>query len=180
MKLSTKDMIVCGIFASITAILSQISIPLPFTTVPLTMQVFAVALSGVILGAKKGFISQIIYIIIGAIGMPVFAQMNGGIGAIVGPTGGFILGFPFMSLVIGYFSEKFKSHLYIVVGMLIGLVIDYAIGTLMFSSVMKMSIDKSLMACVIPFIPVDLLKIGLATMVGVSVTKRVGVGIKSC
>lgn len=180
MKLSTKDMIICGIFASITAILSQISIPLPFTTVPLTMQVFAVALSGIILGTKKGFISQIIYILIGAIGMPVFAQMSGGMGVIVGPTGGFILGFPFMALVIGYFSEKFKSSLYIIVGMIIGLIIDYTIGTLMFSSVTNMDLNKSLMACVIPFIPVDLLKVGMATVAGVSVSKRVKVGAKSC
>lgn len=180
MKLNTREIIMCGLFAGITSILSQISIPIPFTTVPLTMQIFAVALSGLILGAKNGFISQLIYILIGIIGMPVFAQMTGGINIVMGPTGGFILGFPIMALVIGYFSEKFKKTIYIVIGMILGLSIDYLIGTIMFTSITNMTFTQGIMACVIPFIPIDLIKIGLATFVGSTVSKRVKVEARSC
>ena len=180
MKLSTKDLIICAIFASITAILSQISIPLPFTTVPLTMQVFAVALTGVVLGSKKAFISQLIYVFIGAIGIPVFSQMSGGIAIITGPTGGFILGFPIMAATIGYFTEKFKYPTYILVGMIIGLFLDYIVGTAMFSLVTKMAFNQAIKACVLPFIPIDIIKILLATYVGISALKRVKVNLKSC
>ncbi len=108
MKLKTKELVICSIFASLTAILTQISIPLP--AVPLTMQVFAVALCGLVLGKRLGFISQIIYVLLGTIGLPVFAQFSGGIGIILGPTGGFILSFPIIAFVVGYFSEKFKFY----------------------------------------------------------------------
>ncbi|MGL6104991.1 biotin transporter BioY [Romboutsia sp.] len=180
MKMSTKELIICGLFASITSILAQISIPLPFTTVPLTMQVFAVALCGLILGPKLGFISQVIYILIGAIGMPVFAQMSGGISSIIGRTGGFILSFPIVALVVGYFSKKYSSLPMIVVGMILGLITSYTIGTLQFTLIMKVSFIEGLTLCVIPFVLVDLMKIGLATIIGVSVSKRVGMGMKTC
>ncbi|RDY25225.1 biotin transporter BioY [Romboutsia weinsteinii] len=174
-KLSTKDLIMCSIFASIAAILSQISIPLPFTTVPLTMQLFAVALSGLVLGAKRGFISQIIYILIGAVGMPVFAQMTGGLNIMVGPTGGFIIGFPFMVYIIGYFRERFESNIMTVIGLIIGLIIDYLIGTLMFCFITKMTFMQGIMACVAPFVIVDFIKLGLAMVLGNRLIKRVGV-----
>lgn len=177
-RLSTNDIIMCGLFAGITAILSQISIPLPFTTVPLTMQIFAVALCGLILGPKNGFISQIIYILMGSIGMPVFAEMTAGINIIIGPTGGFILGFPLMALVIGYFSNKFRKRRFIIIGMIIGLIIDYLIGTMMFTFITKMTFTQGLMACVIPFIPIDLIKIGLASLVGITVYKRINIGAR--
>lgn len=172
MKLSTKEIIICALFSAITALLAQISIPIPFTTVPLTMQVFAVAISGVLLGAKKGFISQIIYILIGSIGLPVFAQMRGGLGVVLGPTGGFILGFPLMALVIGYFSKKYNKLIYLLIGMIIGLIIDYLLGTILFTIVTKSTFIQGLMMCVVPFVFVDLIKIGLAAFVGVKLSKR--------
>lgn len=180
MKLTTKDLILCGIFASITAILSQISIPLPFTTVPLTMQIFAVMICGILLGPKLGFISQIIYILIGAIGMPVFAQMSGGISAIASPTGGFIISFPLVAIIVGYFSKKYNSVHLITLGMLIALVVSYAIGTLQFAFIMKMSFMEGLALCVIPFIAVDLIKIGLAVGIGVNLSKRINLGMRLC
>lgn len=180
MKLSTREIIMCGLFAGITSILSQISIPLPFTTVPLTMQIFAVSISGLILGPKNGFISQLIYILMGAIGMPVFAQMTGGINIVIGPTGGFILGFPIMALIIGYFSYKFKNTKYTILGMILGLSLDYLIGTMMFTFITKMTFTQGIIACVLPFIPIDLIKIGLAVAVGTSISKRVRIEVKSC
>lgn len=171
MKLDIKEIIICSLFSSITALLSQISIPIPFTTVPLTMQVFAVAISGVLLGSRKGFISQLIYLLMGSIGLPVFANMGGGLSIVLGPTGGFILGFPIMSLIIGYFSKQNKV-IYVLIGMIIGLIIDYLIGTILFTFITKSTFMQGLIMCVAPFILFDFIKIGLATTIGTTLSKR--------
>lgn len=178
MKLKVKDMVLVGLFAALTAVLSQISIPIPFTTVPLTMQIFAVALVGIILGAKNGFISMIIYLLLGSIGMPVFAELSGGIGILLGPTGGFLLGYPFMAFIIGFVSQRYHYKVYIFIGMILGLVVDYLMGTIIFSLAMRTSIYESLLMCVLPFILLDMIKIILATSVGITINKRIQVGVR--
>ena len=180
MNLKTQNIVICGLFAAITAVLAQISIPLPFTTVPLTMQIFAVALAGLLLGSKRGFVAILIYVLLGAIGLPVFAQMSGGLGVLLGPTGGFLLGCPFMAFVIGYVSERTSSKLYILLSMVLGLGVVYTTGTIMYSVVTNSTIGQSIMYCVVPFVVVDLIKLFLATSVGVLVSKRVNIGVKSC
>ena len=180
MNSKTQNIVICGLFAAITAVLAQISIPLPFTTVPLTMQIFAVALTGLLLGSKRGFVAILIYVLLGAIGLPVFAQMSGGLGVLLGPTGGFLLGCPFMAFVIGYISERTSSKLYILLSMVLGLVVVYITGTIMYSVVTNSTIKDSIMYCVVPFVVVDLIKLFLATSVGVLVSKRVNIGAKSC
>ena len=180
MNLKTQNIVICGLFAAITAVLAQISIPLPFTTVPLTMQIFAVALAGLLLGSKRGFVAILIYVLLGAIGLPVFAQMSGGLGVLLGPTGGFLLGCPFMAFVIGYISERTSSKLYILLSMVLGLGVVYITGTIMYSVVTNSTIKDSIMYCVVPFVVVDLIKLFLATSVGVLVSKRVNIGVKSC
>lgn len=177
MKLSTKEIIVCGLFASIAAVLSQVSIPIPFTNVPLTMQIFAIMLTGMILGPKLGFISQIIYVSLGIIGMPVYAQMSGGIGIVLGHTGGFILSFPIVALIVGYFTRKYNNSVGIYSGMMIGLICSYVIGTIQFCIITKMSFASGLMACVIPFIPLDIVKIILVYIVGKSINARIKLGV---
>lgn len=171
MKLTTKQLVICSLFASLTAILTQISIPL--SVVPLTMQVFAVALCGLVLGKSLGFISQVIYVLLGSIGLPVFAGFSGGLGIILGPTGGFILSFPIIAFVVGYFSEKFKSTLGIMFGMICSLLISYIIGTFQFCLVTNSDFIKGLTICVVPFIVVDIIKLSLATVVGKSILKRI-------
>ena len=180
MNLKTQNIVICGLFAAITAVLAQISIPLPFTTVPLTMQIFAVALAGLLLGSKRGFVAILIYVLLGAIGLPVFAQMSGGLGVLLGPTGGFLLGCPFMAFVIGYISERTSSKLYILLSMVLGLGVVYTTGTIMYSVVTNSTIKDSIMYCVVPFVVVDLIKLFLATSVGVLVSKRINIGVKSC
>lgn len=180
MNSKTQNIVICGLFAAITALLAQISIPLPFTTVPLTMQIFAVALTGVLLGSKKGFISILIYVLLGAIGLPVFAQMSGGLGVLFGPTGGFLLGCPFMAFVVGYISERTSSKLYILLSMVLGLIVVYAIGSIMYSLVTNSTIKQSIIYCVVPFVVVDSIKLLLATSVSALVSKRINIGVKSC
>lgn len=112
MEIKTLDIVYCGVFATITAILSQVSIPMP-AGVPLTLQTFAISLAGIILGSKRGFVSILVYVLIGTIGLPVFSGFSGGIGTIVGPTGGFILSFPIMSFIIGLVCKKTDNKILI-------------------------------------------------------------------
>ena len=118
MKVKILDIIYCGIFATITAILSQIAIPMP-GGVPLTLQTFAVSLVGILLGSRKGFLSMSVYVLMGLIGLPVFSGFSAGVGAIVGPTGGFILSFPIMSFIIGLVCERTDNKILIFLGMLL-------------------------------------------------------------
>ena len=173
MKLSTRQIILCGLFAALISILAQISIPLPFTTVPFTLQIFGIAITGLILGSKCGFISTLIYLILGAIGIPVFANFAGGISVLFGPTGGFLLGYPLMAFIIGYAKEKFNSNFIISISMILGLAIVYTLGTIMFSFITGNTILQSLIYCVVPFIAVDILKLILAYIIGETVCKRV-------
>ncbi|MEG0371258.1 MAG: biotin transporter BioY [Clostridium sp.] len=169
--LTTKELIICGLFASLTAICSQISIPLPFTPIPLTLQVFSVFLSAIILGPKLGSISQITYVLIGAIGMPVFANMTGGLQKIAGPTGGYILSFPITALVVGYFAMKPKLSMKIL-GVVLGMLITYAIGTTQLGLIADLNLTKSLMTGFIPFIPLDSIKVALALIIGIQIRTR--------
>ncbi|WP_195515073.1 biotin transporter BioY [Paraclostridium bifermentans] len=165
MKRKTLDIVYCGIFATITAILSQIAIPLP-GGVPLTLQTFAVSLVGILLGSKKGFISILVYILMGAIGLPVFSGFSAGIGAIVGPTGGFILSFPIMSFIIGLVCERTDNKILIFLGMILASIPNYLAGAFQFSLVTGSSFYNAFLVSVLPFILLGIIKAALATIIG--------------
>lgn len=177
MKLSLKDLIVCGIFAAVIAVLAQISIALPFSPIPFTMQVFGVCLVATILGAKKGFVTLMVYILLGAIGIPVFAAYSSGPTVLFGKTGGFILAFPLMVFVIGYISEKYKKIHYVMGAMIVSLILCYGIGTVYFSFITKIPVQKAIVFTVIPYVPLDLVKVIMASLIGVQVRKRLSLGV---
>ena len=93
---SIQDICSVAIMAALTAVMAQISIPMPMG-VPMTMQTFAVTLAGVILGSKRGAVSMVVYLLIGSVGVPVFSNMGGGVQYLIGPTGGFLLSFPIIA-----------------------------------------------------------------------------------
>src|ERR687889_115461 len=95
--------------AAVTAVTAQITIPLPFSPVPFTLQVLAVILSGLLLGPRYGALSQAIYVLIGAIGVPVFAGFSGGLGIVLGPTGGYLLSYPAAAAVAGLSTRAATS-----------------------------------------------------------------------
>lgn len=169
--MSTKDLITCSLFAAITAILAQISIPFP-GGVPLTMQTLAVSLTGMILGAKKGFITQCIYMLLGTIGIPVFAGFSAGFSAVVGPTGGFILSFPIMAYIIGFICERYNNKFIVFGAMLLGSSANYLVGAIHFSFITNMSMMDSFVACVAPFIFTGIVKDILATVIGTKLTQN--------
>ena len=101
-----KGMVFAALFAALTAAVAWFKIPLPFTPVPITLQTLVVLLSGAMLGSYYGALSMIIYLVVGAIGLPVFAGGSSGVGALLGPTGGYLFSYPIASFVIGKMLEK--------------------------------------------------------------------------
>ena len=169
--MKTKDMVYIGIFAAIITICSWISVPF---TVPFTLQTFAVFLAVLLLGGKRGTLSVLIYILLGVVGLPVFSGFKGGIGAILGPTGGYIIGFIVTALIMWAFEHipKMNRTVSSVISMVLGLIACYAFGTAWFYYVYNngtdtpASLSMILGWCVIPFIIPDLVKILLAFLLG--------------
>lgn len=154
--LKAKELSLVALFAALTAVGGFVSIP--FYPVPLTLQVFFVLLSGAILGKKLGALSQLIYLGIGAIGAPVFHNFTGGIGILLGPTGGFLFGFIGGAYVSGIFYEKFNNDKIRFFGLLLSLIPIYLIGILWLSFITGMPIQKTVLVGGIPFIPGDIVK----------------------
>ncbi len=149
-------------------------ITVPFT-VPFTMQIFGVFLALMLLGGKYGSLSILIYILLGAFGIPVFSGFSAGVGAMLGPTGGYIAGFLAMGLIIWLISFLKKGEAPIW-AYLIALLSCYIFGTLWFCYVMgakgsAYSFTQALMLCVVPYIIPDLLKLSLAKIVSLRVKR---------
>ncbi len=168
-KLSIQDLCYIGIFTAIIAVSAQISIPMPYG-VPITLQTFTIMLAGIVLGTRNGTISALTYILLGAIGAPVFAHFTGGFGIVFGATGGFILSFPLMALAAGIGESK-NNRLYLVFGLFAGVIINYLFGMLYFTVIMSSNIKTAFIACILPFIPADIIKIGLVTVLGKSLKR---------
>ena len=165
--LSIRESSHIALFAAIIVISSQIAIPFP-GGVPLTLQTWAISLAGMVLGIKNGVFAVIVYILLGAVGVPVFANLTGGIGIIIGPTGGFILSFPLMALTAGI-GEKSRSVIRLIFWLIIGTVINFLAGMLYFSFVMSVSLSAAFTAAVLPFVPFALLRIALLPAIGKNV-----------
>lgn len=174
--LTVQDMVLIAIFAALIAACSYIQIPLG--PVPFTLQTFAVFTTAGLLGTKRGTIAVVIYILLGVIGIPVFAG-SGGPGIIVGPTGGYITGFIFTVIIIGLIMNVFKKNatglkfVMTVVAIVVGDAICFIIGTIQFMVVMKVNLAVAMGYCVIPFILPDLVKIIVAAIVVNRVKKYV-------
>jgi biotin transport system substrate-specific component len=135
---STKKMIIVGMFAAVIAVLAQIAFPLP-SGVPVTLQTFAVVLTGVVLGARLGTAATFVYILLGAVGVPVFSGLGGGLGVIVGKTGGFIWGFLFLSLFSGLALLPKRRRFGVFIPM-IGLTLCHLMGSVQYSVLSGMNV----------------------------------------
>lgn len=170
----TYDMAYCAIFAVLIAICSWISIPM---AVPFTLQTFAVFLAVAVLGGRRGTMAVVVYVLLGAIGAPVFAGFTGGIGIIMNNTGGYIIGFIFSALCMWMMERMFGRSTWVqAVSMVVGLIVCYAIGTVWFMTVyMRTTGEVGLVTvlgwCVFPFIIPDVVKIVLALSLGKALRK---------
>jgi len=156
-------------FALLTGISGQIYIKLPFTPVPLTFQVFAVLLSGILLGRNFAALSQFFYFIFGVSGIGWFFAGTSGI---LRPTNGYIIGFIFSAYFIGRFFHLKKGKIYSFLIMLAGIFIIYFIGCIYLSFFLQVSILKSFLLGAVPFIPFDIFKAYLAAVVGNSIIRN--------
>lgn len=171
-KLSTKDICSIALFTAVIVIMAQISIPMPMG-VPMTMQTFAITLAAVVLGAKLSTYSTLIYLLLGAVGVPVLAGFSGGLDKFVGPTGGFLISFPLMAFIIGFGVEHRKAFKgAYVTALIIGTVANYVVGVVMFCILTKSSVMTGITACVVPFIPTAIIKAILASVLGFEIRKR--------
>lgn len=175
-KITTKELVFTALMAVIIAVCSWISIP---TTVPFTLQTFGVFMAVGLLGGKKGTVSVIVYILLGAVGVPVFAGFSSGIGVLFGTTGGYIVGFVLSGLVYWAMTAAFGEKLPImIIAMVLGLLVCYAFGTAWFMIVYArntapIGLMTALGWCVFPFIIPDCIKIALAVVLTKQLKKYV-------
>ena len=157
-------MILVSLSAALICICSWIQVP---SAVPFTLQTFAVVFVSAVLGAKRGAAATLVYLLLGAVGLPVFSGFQGGVGALLGATGGYVFGFVFVSLIVGAVSDKFGIKL--IAGALssaAGMLICYLVGTLWFAFVYgDGNLAGAFSVCVLPFILPDAAKITLAMII---------------
>jgi len=158
------DLCFISLFTAIIAIMAQIVIPMPYG-VPMTLQTLAISLSGILLGPKRGAISTLLYVLLGAVGVPVFAGFNGGLGAVFGPTGGFIMSFPVLAFAAGFGAARNNAK-WLYGGIVAGIIFNYICGVFYFSIVTSNDLATSFITCVLVFIPTDILKIITAGLIG--------------
>ena len=166
----TKEIVCAGMFTAVLAILSQLSIPMP-TGVPITLQTFAVALTGVVLAWKLGLASTIIYILLGTVGVPVFSEFSGGLHVLVGYTGGFIWGFLILACLSGI-GILMKNKVFGILLGIAGLAVCHLIGVLQFMLVANMSFAESFLVASAPYLIKDVISVILAFIVGAQIRTR--------
>lgn len=166
-KSNLVSLVYIAVFTAIIAICAQIQIP---TAVPFTLQTLGIFLAGGLLGAKRGVLSVVIYILLGLIGIPVFSGFKGGAAVLVGVTGGYIIGFIFIALVVGISRDKFETKILpLTLSMIIGQILCYAFGTIWFMivynhSMGQASLVSALSMCVFPYLIFDAVKIAAAVI----------------
>lgn len=170
-----KKIILVAMMSAFICILSPFSLPIPFSPTPISLGTLGVYLAGGILGMKKGTTSVFLYLILGIIGLPVFAGFMGGIGRIFAPSGGYLLSYIFIAFTTGYFSDKYygKNNLCIIVGMVLGTIICYLIGSFYMAFNMGFSVKIAFLKGVAPYIIGDILKMVGAYFIILQIKSRV-------
>jgi biotin transport system substrate-specific component len=171
-NLSVATMTRVALMAAVTAVAAQISVPL--FAVPFTLQVLAVILSGLLLGPRYGALSQAIYVLVGAVGVPVFAQFSGGLAVILGPTGGYLVSYPVAAAVAGLAARaardasRRRALSYSFLWGCAGLAVIYAFGATWLSVVSDLPLAVAVAQGLLIFVPFDLIKVVLAALVAVA------------
>lgn len=169
-KSKIHTMATIGVMTAVTCILAPISIAIG--PVPISFTNFVIYMSLYILGWKAGTMSYLVYILIGMVGVPVFSYYTGGLAKLVGPTGGYIIGFIPMAILAGIVIEKCPWRALHFFAMVVGTGICYGCGTAWYSYVADISFSAALALCVYPFVGVDLAKIIIAMILGPMIVGR--------
>ena len=175
-------MVFMAIFAALICIAGPVALTIPGTVIPITLCTFAIYLAGAMLGGKRGTISVVVYIMLGTVGLPVFSNFMGGFAKLLGPTGGYIVGYVPLVLLTGIFAEMSsatKKRWLMPVGMVLGTVVMYALGTAWFMVLTGKNLAAALGMCVLPYLIGDSIKMVLTTAVAVPLRARLNAIIQS-
>ncbi len=177
-KFNTYHMTLVAVMAAIICIISPFSINIPVSPVPISLSNLAICISAGILGWKLGTGSVLIFLLLGAAGLPVFSNFSGGLVKLAGPTGGYLIGDIFLALIVGYFFDKFKNPAICFIGLVLGTIVLYIFGTAWLCFQANLTFSQGLAAGVIPFIPADLAKLVITILLVPILRKRLaGAGL---
>ncbi|MCO1599896.1 biotin transporter BioY [Desulfosporosinus nitroreducens] len=170
---SLRRMVYASMFGALTAAGSLITIPMQ--PVPITLQTLFTGLAGVLLGGYAGALSQVVYVLLGVIGLPVFSGGKAGLGTLIGPTGGYLIGFIVAAYVIGKMVEAKKEPglAWLGLSLVVGNLVIYTLGVAQLSLVAHLSIPKALLAGVVPFLVGDVLKLVATALIGLKLRNQV-------
>lgn len=180
---SVRSMIFTAIMAALICIAAPFSVPIGL--VPISLATFAVYLAGGLLGAKRGALAVVVYILIGAVGLPVFSGFAGGFAKLLGVTGGYIIGYVPCALLSGLLYDRTRRVWTLPVGMVLGTLACYIFGTAWFliatadGAITGASVVSALMMCVVPFLPGDAIKIAAACALAMPLRARLGAYLDS-
>lgn len=170
---NTKKLVITGLMSALMCVLSPFSLPL-FGGIGLSLGIMVVLFMAYVLELPMGTISCGIYILLGIVGLPVFAGFSGGIGVLLGPTGGFIGGYIILSLIAGIFVKIGKGNrLVFFGGALFGLLCCYLLGTLWYMHVSNVSFVPAITVCVLPYVIFDIVKIVIVCILGPILKKNI-------
>lgn len=166
----------CSLFAAIICVCSFLNFPVG--PVPVTAALLAVMLVGIVLSPLEALLTTTVYILIGALGIPVFSSGGAGIGILLGPTGGYIWSYPFLALITSLFSliktnKKPLKYLFAFIGCITGTAVCYFCGTLQYMYICSTTFYTAVLTCIIPFIIFDIIKAIAACSVGVLLRNRI-------
>ncbi len=175
--LTARELVLIGVLTATTAVLAQIAIPLPFSTMPFSLGMIAVYTTGILLKPKHAVLTQLCYLLLGAAGVPVFGNFRGGIPALFGSTGGYLMVYPIMAFIVAYAlngrtsrqaekqiaGERAKGKIRLIIKAAISICIAHTIlylgGSAWLSAITGMTFEKAMAMAVYPFIPFDIVKI---------------------
>ena len=175
-KSALYNMTACALMAALMCVLCPVSVPIG--PIPISLSILVLIVTTMVLGTWRALVSYTVYLLLGAVGMPVFSGFQGGLAKLAGPTGGYLVGFFLLIAIGGVVMELTHGNPWLTMaGMAVGVAADYALGTAWFMLQTKSTLAHALEVCVYPFIPFDLGKIVLGVLFGLLVRKslkRVG------
>lgn len=170
-RMTTYQLAVTALMAAVMCVLGPLSVPIG--EVPISLTNLVVCFAVWLLGAKFGTLSVLVYLLLGAVGLPVFSAYSGGLAKLAGPTGGYLIGFLPMAFIGGWVIEKTKGQPVLSgLGLVLGIAVSYLFGTAWFVFQMGCELSYALAICVYPFIAFDLAKVVITVLVGGVVRKR--------
>ena len=171
-KTNTTTITQIALFSALLCIISPFALVFPFSPVPISLTTLMLYISVYILGKRHALISCGIYLLIGLVGIPVFSGFTGGIGKVVGPTGGYLIGYLFLTFISGWFVERWNGRIMQGIGMALGTAVCYLFGSMWLAFQAGMEFVAAIAVGVIPFIPGDIVKLFIGVMAGNAIRRR--------